>query len=215
MSTHLDPAVKGGKAPDNKEVGADRKEKTQGRLAALLITPTIVVLAIVIAYPVIDAIIMSLQQDEGLDPATGTFVAGGFAGFANYIHWLFQQCTGPGGVEVSCPPGTLGAQFWSATGTTFFFTVVTVFFETILGFWMAVIMARAFRGRSVLRAAVLVPWAIPTAVTCQHLVQHLDSMDRKRGAGPRRHHHCRYLEDHTFHGTADSGRPANDPFGYL
>ncbi len=151
----------------NKEVGADRKEKTQGRLATLLIVPTMIVLAIVILYPVINAIIMSLEHDQGLDPATGTFVAGGFAGLANYAHWIFQQCTDSGGTAVSCPPGTLGAQFWQATGVTFFFTVVTVFFETVFGFWMALIMARAFRGRSVLRAAVLVPWAIPTAVTAK------------------------------------------------
>jgi len=39
--------------------------------------------------------------------------------------------------------------------------------ETVLGFWMALIMARTFRGRSLVRAAVLVPWAIPTAVTAK------------------------------------------------
>ncbi|MFQ4147901.1 sugar ABC transporter permease [Arthrobacter sp. LAPM80] len=171
MSTQLEPEARPGgriarKDGENKEVGADRKEKTQGRAAALLIAPTLIVLAIVILYPVINAIVMSLQQDEGLDPVSGSFVAGGFAGFANYIHWLFQQCQTSSGTA-SCPPGTLGAQFWSATGITFFFAAVTVVLETILGFWMAVIMARAFRGRSVLRAAVLVPWAIPTAVTAK------------------------------------------------
>ena len=36
-------------------------------------------------------------------------------------------------------------QFWSATATTFFFTVVTVTLETVLGFWMAMIMARTFK----------------------------------------------------------------------
>ena len=174
MSAQAGPDAKHGSANSArggnkgiKEVGADRKEKTQGRSATLLIVPTMVVLAVVILYPVINAMIMSLEHDQGLDPVTGTFVAGGFAGLSNYAHWLFQQCTDPSGATVSCPPGTLGAQFWGATGVTFFFTVVTVFFETILGFWMALIMARAFRGRSVLRAAVLVPWAIPTAVTAK------------------------------------------------
>lgn len=171
MSTQLEsgtlpgdqPSAKGG---GSKEVGADRKEKTQGRAAALLIIPTMIVLAIVILYPVINAIIMSLQQDAGLDPSTGLFVAGGFAGFSNYTHWILQQCSTNSGMT-SCPPGTLGAQFWSATGVTFFFAAITVFFETILGFWMAMIMARTFKGRSLLRAAVLVPWAIPTAVTAK------------------------------------------------
>jgi multiple sugar transport system permease protein len=42
---------------------------------------------------------------------------------------------------------------------------VTVVLETLIGLGMALIMNRAFRGRGLLRASVLVPWAIPTAVT--------------------------------------------------
>lgn len=157
-------------APDrklDKEVGQDRQAATQVRSASLLIAPSLVLLAVVIIYPVVNAIIMSFQKDAGLDPATGLFVAGGFAGFLNYAHWVLQHCGVPGGGTVSCPPGTLGSEFWSAIGTTFFFTVVTVILETAIGFGMAVIMARAFRGRSLLRASVLVPWAIPTAVTAK------------------------------------------------
>jgi multiple sugar transport system permease protein len=146
---------------------ADRKATTQGRWAAVLIAPAIVLLGVVIVYPIVNAIIMSFQKDSGLDPGTGLFTEGGFAGLGNYTHWLAQQCTASGGATVSCPPGTLGAQFWSATATTFFFAAVTVVVETVLGFWMAVIMSRAFHGRGLLRAAVLVPWAIPTAVTAK------------------------------------------------
>jgi multiple sugar transport system permease protein len=141
---------------------ADRKQVTQGRWAYTLLTPTLILLAVVIIYPVVNAIIMSFQKDAGLDPATGFFTEGGAAGFDNYTHWLLQDCNGS-----PCPPGTLGAQFWNSMGTTFLFTVVTVALETVLGFWMAVIMARTFRGRSLVRAAVLVPWAIPTAVTAK------------------------------------------------
>jgi multiple sugar transport system permease protein len=157
-------------AADHKLPGresADRKQATQGRWAYTLLAPSLILLAIVIIYPVINAIVMSFQKDSGLDPATGFFSEGGPAGFDNYIHWLLQQCSAPGGGTVACPPGTLGAQLWDSMGTTFFFTIVTVAFETVLGFWMAIIMARAFRGRSLIRAAVLVPWAIPTAVTAK------------------------------------------------
>jgi multiple sugar transport system permease protein len=134
----------------------------QGRRALILTAPTIALLAVVIVYPLVQAIWMSFQKDEGLDPASGLFVAGGFAGVDNYVHWLGQRCG-----DVSCPPGTLGAQFWDATGVTVFFTVVTVVIETVLGMWMAMVMNRSFRGRGLLRAAVLVPWAIPTAVTAK------------------------------------------------
>ena len=145
---------------------ADRRQVTQGRWAYTLLAPTLVLLAVVILYPIINAITMSFQKDAGLDPATGFFTEGGFAGLENYTHWLLQQC-GSGPALGPCPPGTLGAQFWDAMGTTFFFTIVTVAMETVLGFWMAIIMARAFRGRALIRAAVLVPWAIPTAVTAK------------------------------------------------
>jgi ABC-type sugar transport system permease subunit len=51
--------------------------------------------------------------------------------------------------------------------TTSIFVLVTVSAELLLGLGMALIMNQAFRGRSVLRAAVLVPWAIPTVVSSQ------------------------------------------------
>jgi len=174
MATELGPTpVKepaSGGAPIHhgpKGVGEDNAIASQGKWASWLLAPTIFALAIVIVYPIISAIVMSFQKDAGLDPVTGLFTEGGPAGFSNYTNWLFQQCAAPGGGTVACPPGTLGSQFWSATGTTFYFTIVTVTLETILGFWMAIIMARTFRGRSLVRAAVLVPWAIPTAVTAQ------------------------------------------------
>ena len=174
MATEVGPtsvkAPASGGAPIHhapKGVGEDNRIATQGRWAAWLLAPTIIALSVVIVYPIITAIVMSFQKDAGLDPVTGLFTEGGPAGFSNYVNWIFQQCPAPGGGTVECPPGTLGSQFWSATATTFFFTIVTVSLETVLGFWMAVIMARAFKGRSLVRAAVLVPWAIPTAVTAK------------------------------------------------
>jgi multiple sugar transport system permease protein len=147
--------------------GAKKVQRGQRRAALYLIAPTIVLLAIVIGYPVVSAIVMSFQNDAGLDPSTGMFVSGGFAGFSNYAHWLLQQCSTAGGGTAACPPGNLGSGFWNATFVTFFFTVVTVVLETVLGFWMALIMNRTFRGRGLVRAAILIPWAIPTAVTAK------------------------------------------------
>ena len=129
-----------------------------------LIAPTLIVLAVVIVYPVIKAVILSFQRNPGVDEVTGRFVSGGFAGFDNYLLWLTGNCgTGRG----SCPPGTLGADFWPAVGVTLLFTVTIVGFSTLLGLWMATIMGRSFVGRSLLRASVLIPWAIPTAVTAK------------------------------------------------
>src|SRR5215211_7516833 len=140
--------------------GRPELDTARNRLGYYLITPAIVMLLVVIGYPVVRAIIMSFQKDPGLDPATGLFSSGGFAGFSNYVHWIFQRCG-----NVKCPPGTLGSQFWPSMSATIFFTVASVIIEVVLGMWMALVMSRAFKGRGLLRASVLVPWSIPTAVT--------------------------------------------------
>ncbi|KAB1660053.1 sugar ABC transporter permease [Pseudoclavibacter chungangensis] len=142
----------------------DRRRRDDGRWAWALIAPTLLILAIVIGYPIVQAVRLAFQADEQLDPATGFFEEGGFAGGSNFVHWLMQDCGGGAG---SCPPGTLGSEFWSAIGVTFFFTIVTVTLEVALGFWFATIMGKNLWGRSVIRASVLVPWAIPTAVTAK------------------------------------------------
>ncbi|MGW4120339.1 carbohydrate ABC transporter permease [Nocardia sp. NPDC004711] len=135
--------------------------------AWLFVTPVLLALTVVIGYPVGRAVWMSFQKDAGLDKSTGMFVEGGSAGFGNYSHWLLQQCTNSLGETVSCPPGNTGSQFWAAVGVTLLFTVVTVALETTIGLGMAVIMGKTFKGRALLRAAVLIPWAIPTAVTAR------------------------------------------------
>jgi multiple sugar transport system permease protein len=123
-------------------------------------------MGLVVGYPIVLSIWNSFQADRHLDTATGQFVTGGFAGITNYTHWLFQQCDA-GGKVVACAPGQLASSFWNSVFVTFFFAVVTVALETVFGLWMAIIMNRSFRGRGLLRAAVLVPWAIPTAVTAK------------------------------------------------
>jgi multiple sugar transport system permease protein len=139
-----------------------RLEADHNRRALILLGPTVVLLAIVILYPVIRGVIMSFQKDSGLDPATGFFVQGGFAGVSNYVHWLGERCG-----SSSCPPGTLGSQFYDSLLVTIGFTIVSVSIEVVLGMCMALVMNKAFRGRGLLRASVLVPWAIPTAVTAK------------------------------------------------
>jgi multiple sugar transport system permease protein len=144
----------------------DANRRREARNAYLLLAPTILVMALVVGYPIVLSIFNSFQGDRHLDAATGQFVTGGFVGLSNYTHWLLQQCE-VGGKSVACAPGQLANSFWNATFVTFFFAVVTVVLETLFGLWMALIMNRNFRGRGLLRAAVLVPWAIPTAVTAK------------------------------------------------
>lgn len=59
------------------------------------------------------------------------------------------------------------AIFWKAWRQTLEFTAVTTIAETLLGLVIALALYQTFRGRGLVRAAVLVPWAIPTVVTAR------------------------------------------------
>jgi multiple sugar transport system permease protein len=122
-----------------------------GRLAALLLSPTFVVLALVIAYPLISALRESLyRREEGLDEE-GFLVEGErFVGVDNYTA-IFE--------------GETATRFWNAFWNTSAFTVISVLIEILIGVSMALVMHHALRGKGLVRASILVPWAIPTAVS--------------------------------------------------
>jgi multiple sugar transport system permease protein len=119
--------------------------RAEARLALRLLIPAGIVLAIVIAYPVIRALWLSLYNDN-------RFGESHFIGLGNYIRAF---------------TGTGASDFWPAFTFTTLLTLVTMVFELVIGFGMALIMNKAFRGRGLIRASVLVPWAIPTAVSAQ------------------------------------------------
>ncbi|HLL52535.1 MAG TPA: sugar ABC transporter permease [Myxococcaceae bacterium] len=58
-------------------------------------------------------------------------------------------------------------RFWSAFGNTAYFALVAVTLEVVLGLGFAMLLNAAFPGRGALRAAVLVPWAVPTVVSAK------------------------------------------------
>lgn len=134
-----------------KPPAAKSDPQRHGRLAVLLLTPTFLVLALVVLYPLISAIRESLyQKQEGVD-ANGFVVEGDrFVGIENYAD-MFR--------------GDTGTRFWNAFFNTTFFTVTTLILEIVIGVSMALVMHHALRGKGLVRASILVPWAIPTAVS--------------------------------------------------
>ncbi|GAA3924816.1 sugar ABC transporter permease [Actinomadura viridis] len=125
-----------------------RSRDGQGRLAAVLLSPTFAVLGVVIAFPIVAAVWDSLHRTtEELDADGLVVEAERFSGLANYTSLIGND------------------RFQTALWNTTFFTVTTVAIETLLGLAMALLMHRAFRGRAIFRAGVLVPWAIPTAIS--------------------------------------------------
>jgi len=57
--------------------------------------------------------------------------------------------------------------FWDSMGNTIYFTVFSVTIELVLGLCIALVINSKFRGRGLLRTAMLVPWAIPTVVSAR------------------------------------------------
>ncbi|MFF3764224.1 carbohydrate ABC transporter permease [Streptomyces sp. NPDC001922] len=130
---------------------ARQRRRGTGRLAAVLISPTIAVLALVAGYPVLAALRESVfDKNSGLDRSGFVRTGERFVGLEHYLA-LFR--------------GEAGERFWNAFTNTTFFTVTTVLIETVLGIVMALVMHQAVRGRALVRAGILVPWAIPTVVS--------------------------------------------------
>jgi multiple sugar transport system permease protein len=115
------------------------------RLAVFMVTPSMVLIALVAVYPVIYGIWLSLHQYSLITAGLSRWASP--AGLGNYKSALQSS------------------EFWSATRITFEFTIASVFLETLLGLAMALVMKEAFRGQGVVRTVVLVPWAVLTVVT--------------------------------------------------
>ena len=113
------------------------------REAWLLVAPAALILGAVAVYPIAAAFALSLQR------VMVVFHERHFVGLANYV-FLAKD-----------------ARFWTALANTVYFSVVSVTLELVLGLAFALLLAENAPGRGLLRAAVLVPWAIPTVVAAR------------------------------------------------
>jgi len=132
----------------------------QGTLAAMLLSPTLLVLFLVAGIPIVMSVTESFfRVNGGVDPNTGLVNSGtSFVGLANFTDIFAHPAT------VAGVYGSMDRLINAFLNTTLF-TVLCVVLETILGVSMALIMTKAFRGRGLVRASILVPWAIPTIVS--------------------------------------------------
>src|SRR5215204_5641678 len=132
-------------------VGTRRRSRgiPERRLAWLMVSPSLLLIALVALYPIIYAVWLSLHQ-YSLIEAGLTRWAEPNSPFGNYTEALW---------------GSDSSRFWTATRITFVFTIVSVFFELIIGVAMAMAMHAAFKGQGILRTVILVPWAVLTVVT--------------------------------------------------
>jgi trehalose/maltose transport system permease protein len=119
-------------------------EQRRARVAWLFVTPMLVAVALVAGWPLARTIAFSFTDAYLSDLENWAAI-----GLANYIA-LFQD-----------------PLWWQAVGTTLLFTVVSVGLETLLGLAIALTLNAHMPGRGLLRAAVLIPWAIPTVISAK------------------------------------------------
>jgi len=137
-------------------VGSDLQSERL-RSAWLFLAPTFLVLALVAGWPLVRTVWFSLT-DASLTNLSGAQ----FVGLKNYISWI----TLSSGRTVY--RGLLADPvFWGAAWNTVKFTIVSVSLETVLGLIVALVLNAEFKGRGFVRAAILIPWAIPTIVSAR------------------------------------------------
>jgi trehalose/maltose transport system permease protein len=118
--------------------------RERARLAWILLTPTILVILVVAVYPLLQTIGYSFT-----DARLGSSRPVHFVGLRNYVDLLTDR------------------RFLSSILLTVNFAIVTVIFEFALGLIVALVINSNFKGRGAMRAAILVPWAIPTVMSTQ------------------------------------------------
>jgi multiple sugar transport system permease protein len=109
-------------------------------LAFALLSPTVVLLGLFIAYPFVMGVWLSLTSTSVGNP-------GSFVGIQNFVKaWndsIFQM----------------------AFRNTFFYTFFATIFKLSLGMWLALLLNRHFRGKRIVRAAMLLPFIVPTVLS--------------------------------------------------
>ncbi|MGD9944608.1 MAG: carbohydrate ABC transporter permease [Burkholderiaceae bacterium] len=123
--------------------------RSAARVAWCFLAPTLAVMMLVAAWPLGRTLFLSLTNATLIDMSQYQLI-----GLDNYLgradgEWF----------------GLLADPDWRrALGNTLAFTLASVFAETVLGVLIALVLNAPFRGRGLVRAALLIPWAIPTVV---------------------------------------------------
>lgn len=104
----------------------------------LLLAPVLLFIICFMFWPIMNVFSMSFENYKATRPNARAFI-----GLGNYVKIL-----------------TKDAVFAKSLKTTFVWVVVSVGFQTVLGFWMAYLLNKKFTGRGIVRAFALAPWAV-------------------------------------------------------
>ena len=119
-------------------------ERQRRRAAWLFMAPMLGALALVAGWPLVRTISLAFT-----DATLGGEVPARFVGLANFAALAHDP------------------DWWRAVANTLAFAAISVTLETVLGVIVALVIDARLPGRALVRAVVLVPWAIPTVVSAQ------------------------------------------------
>jgi multiple sugar transport system permease protein len=114
--------------------------ESEGLLALVLLAPAIILLGVFIAYPFVIGVWLSLSDTSVGNP-------GHYVGLANFVK-AWQDSI-----------------FRTAFTNTLFYTFWATLFKLMLGMWLAILLNRRFRGNRIVRAAMLLPFIVPTVLS--------------------------------------------------
>lgn len=117
--------------------------KKETTLAWIFLAPALITIAAVALYPILHVFYLSLHRKLLI------FGIHRFVGLENYLYFLQDS------------------RFWSSLGVTLYFVLLSTALEMLLGLAAALLMHQPRAGKTFIRAAVLVPWAIPTVVSAR------------------------------------------------
>jgi len=127
------------------------------RSAWIFLAPTLFILAVVAGWPLFRTIYFSFTNASLTSLGDARFV-----GFDNYLSWVTLKSGRTVYKGLLADPA-----WWGAVWNTVKFTLLSVTIETALGLVVALVLNAQFAGRGIVRAAILIPWAIPTIVSAK------------------------------------------------
>jgi len=125
------------------------RKKADAWFALSLISPAALIVIIVVLAPLLYAFFLSLNKAGIIVVAGRGGVHTQFVGLKNYLYFLNDS------------------SFWYSVRVTLYFTVTSLFVELIAGTIIALILNEPFRGRGIVRALIILPWAVPTVVNAR------------------------------------------------
>jgi multiple sugar transport system permease protein len=124
----------------SRPAGLTRFLESERLLALVLLAPAVILLGVFVAYPFAVGVWLSLSDTSVGNP-------GHFVGLANFVK-AWQDSI-----------------FRTAFANTVFYTFWATLFKLTLGMWLAILLNRRFRGNRIVRAAMLLPFIVPTVLS--------------------------------------------------